>query len=187
MAGLHNPLAALYMRALGIKMGRKVKIAGFPVAVRTGKSVLEIGDGCVVNSAFLSNLAGLYQRSVLVAREGAKLTIGRNTGMSGVTVYAKQEISIGDNCLIGANCKIFDGDFHPADPKERLKNPNGGKCAPVHIGNNVFIGCNSLVLKGVSIGDNSVISAGSVVVKDIPANCLAGGVPAKVLKVFVDD
>lgn len=187
MAGIHNPLASLYMRAIGIKVGRSVKLAGFPVAVRTGKSMLEIGDGCIVNSAFLSNLAGLYQRSVLVARGSAKLIIGRNTGMSGVTVYAKREIRIGDDCLIGANCKIFDNDFHPSDPEERLKNPNAGKSAPVHIGNNVFIGCNSLVLKGVTIGDNAVISAGSVVVKDIPANCLAGGVPAKVLKVFSVD
>lgn len=185
MAGLHNPFATLYMKAMGIKLGRKVKFAGLPVAVRTGDSVMEIGDGCVVNSAFLSNLAGLYQRTVLVARGGGKLTIGCNTGMSGVTVYAKKEITIGNNCLIGANCKIFDGDFHPADPEERLKNPNAGKCAPVHIGNNVFIGCNSLVLKGVNIGNNSVISAGSLVVKDIPANCLAGGVPAKVLKEFL--
>lgn len=113
---------------------------------------------------------------------GGILRIGGGSGLSGATVYAKQEITIGERCLIGANVKIFDGDFHPSDPQERLENPNAGRTAPVHIGDNVFIGCNSIVLKGVTIGDNAVISAGSVVVADVPAGCLAGGNPAKVIK-----
>ena len=186
MAGIHNPLGTLMCKAQGVRLGRKVKFVGLPVCVCTRGSVMEIGDGCTVNSSFLSNLAGLYQRSVLVARGGV-LRIGEDTGLSGATVYAKQEITIGENCLIGANVKIFDGDFHPADPQERLANPNAGKTAPVHIGDNVFIGCNSIVLKGVTIGDGATIAAGSVVVKDVPAGCLAGGNPAKVLKRLAGD
>lgn len=182
MAGVHNPLAALLMRVQGVRLGRGVRICGFPVCVRTRGSVLEIGDGCTINSSFLSNLAGLYQRSVLVARGGATLRVGRGTGMSGVTVYAKERVEIGEGCLLGANVKVFDTDFHPADPEERLRNPNAGRCAPVRIGSNVFIGANSIVLKGVTIGDGAVVAAGSVVVKDVPANSLAGGNPAKVIR-----
>jgi acetyltransferase-like isoleucine patch superfamily enzyme len=182
MAGIHNPIATLLAKAQGVSLGRSVKFAGIPTIVCTKDSNMSIGDRCVINSAFLSNLAGLYQKSVLVARDGAELRIGYNSGFSGVTIYAKEKIVIGNNCLIGANTKIFDTDFHPADPQTRLKNPSAGKTAPVHIGDNVFIGCNSIVLKGVSIGDNAVIAAGSVVVNDVPSNCLAGGNPAKVIK-----
>lgn len=182
MAGLNNPFAHLLAKAQGVKIGRRVRFVGVPAIVKTRESIMEIGDNCIVNSSFLSNLAGLYQRSVLVARDGATLRIGSGSGLSGVTIYAKDSIEIGRNCLFGANVKVFDTDFHPSDPEERLANQNAGKKRPVKIGDNVFIGANSIVLKGVSIGANSVVSAGSVVVKDLPANCLAGGNPAQVIK-----
>lgn len=182
MAGTHNPLAALLMRLQGVELGRGAHLCGFPVCVRTRGSRIAIGAGCTLNSAFLSNLAGLYQRCVLVARDGAELVVGDGTGMSGATVYAKESVRIGSRCLIGANAKIFDTDFHPVDPEERLASPNAGRHDPVRIGDNVFIGANSIVLKGVTIGDNSVVAAGSVVVKDVPANSLAGGNPARVIR-----
>lgn len=76
--------------------------------------------------------------------------------------------------MVGANTSIGDRDDHP----ERL----GTSPQPVHIGNNVFIGMHCIVMKGVTIGDNSIIGAGSIVTKDIPANCIAAGVPCKVIK-----
>ena len=136
-----------------MRLGREVRFVGIPLIAKTRGSKMSIGSNCVVNSSFLSNLAGLYQRCILVARDGGELKIGENTGLSGATVYAKESIEIGRDCLIGANAKI-----------------------------NVFIGANSIVLKGVSIGSGSVIAAGSVVVKDIPSGVLAGGNPAKVIK-----
>lgn len=182
MAGIHNPVGTLLARIQGVRLGREVRFVGIPLIAKTRGSKMSIGSNCAVNSSFLSNLAGLYQRCILVARDGGELKIGENTGLSGATVYAKESIEIGRDCLIGANAKIFDTDFHPADPEERLANPNAGKRAPVRIGDNVFIGANSIVLKGVSIGSGSVIAAGSVVVKDIPSGVLAGGNPAKVIK-----
>ena len=89
-------------------------------------------------------------------------------------------ISIGKNTLIGYNVEILDSDFHEINPRNRKSgNP---KSAKVLIGNNVWIGSNSKILKGVNIGDNSIIAAGSIVTKSIPANVIAGGIPAKILK-----
>jgi len=184
MAGVHNPLATVIAKLQGVQLGKKVKFSGIPAIIKTKDSQMKIGNQCTINSAFLSNLAGLYQRSVLVARDGAVLKIGNNTGMSGTTIYAKSGISIGNNCLIGANVKILDCDFHPTDPAERLNNPNDGKCAPVAIGNNVFIGANTIILKGITIGDNVTIGAGSVVTKSISSNTLAAGNPAVPIKKF---
>ena len=89
-------------------------------------------------------------------------------------------IYIGDNTLIGTNCEFFDSDFHDLDPEKRL----GGviKTGKIHVGKNVFIGSNVTVLKGVSIGENTVISNGSIVTRDIPSNVVAAGIPAKVIR-----
>jgi acetyltransferase-like isoleucine patch superfamily enzyme len=89
-------------------------------------------------------------------------------------------ISIGKNTLIGYNVEILDSDFHETSPNKRKSgNP---KAAKVIIGNNVWLGSNVKVLKGVNIGDNTIISAGSIVTKSIPANVIAGGIPAKFMK-----
>ncbi|WP_455281684.1 DapH/DapD/GlmU-related protein [Cupriavidus necator] len=103
--------------------------------------------------------------------------------MSGVTVCAVGSVSIGENCLIGANVIIFDTDFHPVEPLERRSKPiESARNKPVVIENNVFIGANSIVGKGVSIGDNSVVGAGSVVMTSVPANCVVAGNPAKIVR-----
>lgn len=90
------------------------------------------------------------------------------------------EIRIDDDVLIGLNCYITDSDFHAIAPGERTSGTP--ECRPVHIKKNVFIGSHVSILKGVTIGENSVIAHGAVVVNDIPDNVVAGGVPAKVLK-----
>ena len=168
----------------GIQMGKGIKLIGWPFIFRFPGSEIKIGNGCIIRSNFWSNLIGLYQRTIIIAKKGGKIRIGKNVGISGATVYAWNHIEIGDNTLIGANCKILDSDLHPIDPENRLKADYADyvKTAPVVIGKNCFIGCNSLILKGVTIGDNSTIGAGSVVTKNIPANVIAAGNPAKVIR-----
>ena len=103
--------------------------------------------------------------------------------MSATTIYSRASIHIGKHTSIGANVKIFDHDFHPIDPDERLEHPNSGmKCRPIEIGENVFIGCNCIILKGSVIGDNCVIGAGSVVSGTFNANCVIAGNPARVIR-----
>ena len=175
-----NPLAHLMIKLQRIKCGKKCKFYGLPLIVKKGGTI-EIGDNLSLNSGFLSNLVGLYQRSIILARNGGVVKIGNNVGMSGVTIYAFKRIEIGDKTIIGANTKIFDSDFHPADPEIRSASPNDKKNTAMK---ETVIGKNVLVLKGVHIGDNSIIGAGSVVTKDIPENCIAAGNPAKVIKVL---
>ena len=158
---------------------------GFPIIVKDKTAEIIIGNDCHIRSGFLSNLVGLSQRSIICARGNGKIAIGNGVGMSGVTIYSRDSINIGNHCIIGANVKILDNDFHPADPEIRAKTPcdNYAK-KPIVIKDNVFIGCNSLILKGSSIGNGSVIGAGSVVCGAIPDNCIAAGNPAKVVKRF---
>lgn len=89
------------------------------------------------------------------------------------------EVHIGDNCLLGPRVCIFTA-CHPVDPQERLSGKEFGK--PVSIGNNVWIGGNTVINPGVTIGDNVVIGSGSVVTHDIPDNVVAAGNPARVIK-----
>jgi acetyltransferase-like isoleucine patch superfamily enzyme len=113
-------------------------------------------------------------------RKHARIVIGTNTGISGSTICAADSIRIGSDCLIGSGVMIVDNDFHAIDPRNRRSNCNHADIAsaPIIIGNNVFIGAQSIILKGVSIGDNSVIGAGSVVRASIPENTIATGNPA---------
>ncbi|MDO5548128.1 MAG: acyltransferase [Eubacteriales bacterium] len=93
-----------------------------------------------------------------------------------VSITALKMIEIGDNCKVANNVVIVDHDHD-------YHNSNiGYQCAPVVIGNNVWIGANAVILKGVTIGDNAVIAAGSVVNKDVPSEAIVAGIPARIIK-----
>ena len=171
-----------YLFANKIKFGKKLKCVGWPFVFRFSKAKLQIGENCTINSNFWSNLLGLYQRTIIIARGTGEINIGNNVGISGATIYAHEKIEIGDDCLIGANVKIIDNDFHPIDPVERKNNDGEIPHKPVVIGNNVFIGMNSIILKGTVIGDNCVVGAGSVVHGKFEDNCVIAGNPARVVK-----
>lgn len=171
------------LRLIGVTFGRNLNLFGIPIILPFGKSEINIGNDTDIKSSFLSTLLGLYQRTIIVARDKAKISIGSNVGMAGVTIYAKEAISIGDHTMIGPNTKIFDTDFHPVDPQARLDADDSRVgVIPVMIGCNVFIGCNCIILKGSQIGDNSVVGAGSVVSGRYPDNVLIAGNPARVIK-----
>jgi maltose O-acetyltransferase len=111
----------------------------------------------------------------------AEIVIGNgNAFNNNVSLICMGKISMGDNCLIGDQVLIYDCDWHEIDPLHR--NRSVGPIRPVTIGNNVWLGSRVMVLKGVTIGDNSVIAAASVVTKPIPANCLAVGNPAQIIR-----
>lgn len=102
-----------------------------------------------------------------------------NNGFSAIAEYTS--INIGRNVLIGTNVEIYDSDFHGLEMKDRKK--SGEKWArSIEIGDNVYIGSNVKILKGVKIGQNSVIANSTVVVKDIPSDVIAGGNPVRVLR-----
>jgi len=100
----------------------------------------------------------------------ATLKIGKNVRMSSVSIWAKNKITIGDFVTIGANTSIIDSNMHDSDHLRRRKESLGfePKSIPVEIGDDVFIGMNCVILKGVKIGRAAIISANSVVFKDVP-------------------
>ena len=181
-----TPLAPIMMKLQKIKYGKGCKFYGLPVIANKG-GLITIGNRLTLASGFLSNMVGMYQRSVILARDGGVIEIGDDVSMSAVTIYAFKRIKIGNHVIVGANTKILDSDFHPVDPVYRLANDDDKEhtiTKEVIIENNVFIGCNALVLKGVHIGRNAVVGAGSVVTKDVPDNCIVAGNPAVIVKRF---
>jgi Acetyltransferase (isoleucine patch superfamily) len=174
----------LLMRATKVKYGKGLRLKGVPVIYNKSGAQLIIGDHVTINSSFLSNLVGLYQRTIIMTRTPeAKIAIGNNVGISGATIYARSSITIGDNTNIGGNAKILDNDFHPleiearnADIKEKIRT------RPVTIGKNCFIGCNSIILKGTVLGDGCIVGAGAVVSGVYEDNSIIAGNPARVVK-----
>ncbi len=137
---------------------------------------ITIGKNCEFLSGHADNLIGINRPCIISAfNAGTKITIGDNSGFSGTVIAAFAGISIGRNVKCGANTLITDSNWHADDPRS-------GDPAPVIIGDNVWLGVNSVVLKGVTIGDNAMIGANSVVTRDIPANTVAAGNPCRVIK-----
>jgi acetyltransferase-like isoleucine patch superfamily enzyme len=118
-------------------------------------------------------------------------SVGNFTLMNGALVMAEERIEIGSHCLISWNVGIADSDFHPLAPAQRIIDAHALapffkdrpprpklRTAPVIISDNVWVGMNAIILKGVSIGENSVVAAGAVVTKSVPSNTVVAGNPA---------
>lgn len=167
----------------GVRFSGSAILNGWPILSVKRRGQIVIGNNAVLTSWSKYTALGVAHPVILRAlTEQARVTIGDNVGLSGTTICAAEEITIGNDCLVGANVMIVDTDFHPIEPQDRRSEPlSAAKSRPVHIADNVFIGGHSLILKGVTIGENSVIGAGSVVTRDIPANSIAAGNPCKVI------
>lgn len=165
----------------------KVVFNGFSVVYQFPKSEIKFlykqDYKICINSSALSNLVGLYQRTIIVARYGGSITIGAGCGISGSTIYAMNNIEIGERVLIGGNCKIIDNDFHPLHENKRIsQHYKDIKSKPIKIGDGCFIGANSIILKGTTLGRNVVVGAGSVVHGTFPENVIIAGNPARIVK-----
>lgn len=162
----------------GVRLGKGCQFFGFPHLRRHPFSTIYIGKNCRFRSDHTSNLIGVNHKCILSTHyQKSIIKIGDNCGFSGVTIGAAQEIRIGNNVLCGANSVITDFDWH--------LNISKTVPYPVIIHDNVWIGLNTVILKGVEIGENSIIGANSLVLSNIPANVIAGGIPCKVLKPIV--
>ncbi len=180
-----------FFKMTGVQYGENLLLKGIPVFYKAKGASLRLGKNVTIRSSFLSNLVGLYSRTIIVARmPGTTIEIGNNVGISGSTIYARKGVYIGDNTCIGGNCKILDNDFHPLDYETRnvqLSGDRGGDCdkipcKEIRIGKNCFIGCNSIILKGTVLGDGCVVGAGAVVHGVFPDNCVIAGNPARVIR-----
>jgi acetyltransferase-like isoleucine patch superfamily enzyme len=162
----------------GIRTGRRLSFDGKCYFKRYPGSEITIGNNCQFLSRAFSNQIGINRPCMIsTLAEEAIIEIGDNCGFSGTVIGAFKYIKIGKNVRSGANVLITDSDWHPEDSRS-------GSPRPVIIGENVWLGGNSVVLKGVNIGENAVIGANSVVTKNIPANVIAAGNPCKVIRII---
>lgn len=184
---VRNRLSSYYnlirLKLYGVKYGKNCVIHGklyinlFPTAK------LQIGDNLYFSSGWGINALCTNKRGMIYAENGASIIIGNNVGMSSTVLRAHDGITIGNYVKIGANCILIDTNSHNMDYMiRRGQYTDWGISQPITIEDDVFIGANCIILKGVTIGARSIIAAGSVVTKSIPADCIAGGNPAKVIK-----
>lgn len=185
--GLWRWLAYPWVRLLfatnGIPWGCGWRFYGVPIIQKHRCSIMRFGPGFSLRSSTRSNPLGPNHPVILCTwQAGAVLEIGANFGMTGGTLCAAEQITIRDNVTVGANTTIIDTDFHPLDLEVRRLYPQETQTAPVLIEDDVFIGMNCLILKGVTIGQGSVVGAGSVVTKDIPPGVIVAGNAARIVR-----
>lgn len=161
----------------GINLGQNCKFYGFPKFTKNRKSNIFIGENCTFRSSATSNLIGINHPCIISAIGGqsSSIIIGSGSGFSGSTIGAFYKIEIGKNVKCGANTLITDGDWHDDDPRSSPPKQ-------IKIEDNVWLGVNVVVLKGVHIGRNTFIGANSVVTRDIPENVLAAGNPCRIIR-----
>lgn len=156
----------------------RIHIANFAPDV---SGTFRFGEGVVINSSLEANPVGGTCTVLLFKGPNAVIEIGDHTGMSNVMIAAYEKVSIGKHVSLGAGCKIMDTDFHPLDLQERIANINIPH-RPVRVEDGAFIGTNAIICKGVTVGKESIVAAGAVVVKSIPDGEIWGGNPAKFIR-----
>lgn len=176
----------------GVKAGKNLRVFDrFYLTMHPGAS-LTIGDNFTFSSGDGINPLCRNLRGKIYIENKASVVIGDNVGISSACLWAKERITIGNDVKIGGNCILMDSDNHSLDYRIRKsfqKDEYGkwidhaaAKKAPINIEDDVFIGANSIILKGVTVGARSIIAAGSIVTKSIPTDCIAGGNPCKVIR-----
>lgn len=142
-----------------------------------------VGDHFYMVSEQRRSTITLFSPSRWTVFPGAEIVVGDHVGVNGLIVTCRKRISIGDHTMTAANVILIDTDGHvPWPPEKRFSGSTAEYDQPIEIGRYAWIGANSIILKGSKIGDNSIIGAGSVVSGEIPANCLAAGNPARVIR-----
>jgi acetyltransferase-like isoleucine patch superfamily enzyme len=158
---------------------------GVPILDINLDGKFSIGKGFWFNSGKYHAMGGRQQQCYFVAAKGAEIKIGDNVGVTSVAIICHSKISIGNNVKIGINTVIYDTDFHSLDARIRNRVPesiDGVKARPVKIMDGAFIGGHTTILKGVTIGRNSIVGAGSVVFQSIPDEQVWAGNPAVFIK-----
>lgn len=173
-----------------IQSGNNLKILGhLPIFKVPQNGRIFIGNNVVLNSDFKNSNTSLTTKVKFITGINGKITIGNNCDLNGTCFVSYDEIEIGNYCQFASSSIISDTDFHPIKPEQRLAQMNGEKIpfdevkkSKIKSGNNIWVGWGTIILKGVTIGDNSIIAAGTFVTKDVPANVIVAGNPAKIIK-----
>ncbi|MHC4297193.1 MAG: acyltransferase [Planctomycetota bacterium] len=160
----------------GVRLGDSCWFHGRTYFRRHPGSRIVVGAGCGFNSAANSNLIGVNRPCMMsTLAQDAVIEIGKTCGFSGTVIGCASKVTLGDNVRCGANTLITDTDWHGDDLRT-------GKDAPVVIEDDVWLGVNVTVLKGVTIGRGTLIGANSLVTRSLPADVVAAGAPARIIR-----
>lgn len=155
-----------------VRLDRQSKVLAYP------NTHIQVGNNVYLRSNPNGYHTGMpFPTTLLADKPDALISIGANCRLNGVYVHSQKAIQIGDNCVIAAGVNIIDSNGHQVNSSNRTIGRDDSQ--PIVIGNNVWIGLNAIILKGSIIGDNCVISAGSVVKGVFPNNSLIQGNPAQ--------
>jgi acetyltransferase-like isoleucine patch superfamily enzyme len=187
LKGLRDPLKAydalkllakgqyykLKYRLLGkdVRIGKNFKVRARLIIKGPGR--VSIGDNAVVDGTS-------HAVTPWTANKDAEIIIGNNVFLNGTRFGCARRIEVGDNCIL-ADCRLLDTDFHSVNPQKRNA-PEHIESSPIKIGSNVWISLGCVILKGVTIGENSTIAAQSVVYGDVEKDAVYGGNPAVLIK-----
>ncbi|RZL51929.1 MAG: acyltransferase [Pedobacter sp.] len=179
-----NKLATMFLLYVNNVKHFNFSSHGIPYISVAYGGFFSIGKNFKIINTLSSNPIGRSQKCSFVVNKGAKLIIGENVGISQAAIVCHLEISIGNDVKIGGGVCIYDTDFHSLDPiiRQGALDIENKVNTPVLIKANAFIGANSTILKGVTIGENSVIGACSLVAKNVPDNEIWAGNPAKFIR-----
>lgn len=170
-----------FFRAKGVTYGSNMTIMG-KVSIE-GPGHISIGDNFMMTSGDSINpISANLQGSFFTDCPTAKITIGNNVGMSSTRMWIHDQLTIGNNVKIGAGVLLIDTDCHPLNYEVRRNSNKDTLSAPIVIEDDVWIGTQCIVMKGVTIGARSIIGAGSVITKSIPSDCIAAGNPCKIIR-----
>ena len=169
----------------GITFGANLRIAN-SIYIKLGTNTkVVIGNNFAFSSGGYYNPLSRNIHGAIVLEKNATLTIGDSVGISSACLWIYESLTVGSRTKIGGDCIIIDSDAHSLNYMERRNGPPdrpNAKSKGIIIGADVLVGTRCVILKGVTIGDRSIIGAGSVVTQNIPSDCIAAGNPAKVIK-----
>ena len=152
-------------------IGKNSLLRDSNIFIKGNNNILYIGDNCVVNNT-----------SIILDNEGAEIRIGNKTSIAKAQIVSLEpyNIEIGEDCMLSYDIEIRNTDSHKIYDKNTNKRINEGN--GVSIGNHVWLGMRAIILKGVTIEDNSIVAGGSIVTKDVKVNTIVSGNPAKQIK-----
>ena len=152
-------------------IGKNSLLRDSNIFIKGNNNIIYIGDNCVVNNT-----------SIILDNEGSEIRIGNKTSIAKIQIVSLEpyKIEIGEDCMLSYDIEIRNTDSHKIYDKNTNERINEG--SSINIGNHVWLGMRAVILKGVNIGHNSIVAAGSIVTKDVKANTIVSGNPAKQIK-----
>lgn len=166
----------IYAIIKNITIAKQVRI--YPSSILCGN--IKIGNNSSIGRRKRSRILGFFEPTTILTSKEGFIKIGENTCLNGCYLNARESIIMGDNCRLASGVCILDHNGHEVYSLNRTVGSDAG--VAVRIGSNVWIGLNSIILKGTEIGDNCIVAAGSVVKGVFDENCIIQGNPARVVK-----